>query len=163
MNSLKTEIKNSESYVLFNVQGELYGTPMLTVREIVPFQTPRAVPNTKKNFLGVINLRGDIVGVVDLRIWFQDDKQNMRRSNHKALLVVESDAGVVAVAVDAIEAICSLEGKDIESSKGMPSSFAEGGMIGLGKFKQGLATLVDLRALCSVVEIAMERKERWAG
>lgn len=152
-----------QMFLLFRVQGELYGTPVSGVREVVSYQEPRAVPNTKKFYLGIINLRGDIAGVVDLRLWFQDSKPVTGKWVARALIVFDSSAGLMAVAADAIESICQLDNKDIEYAKSIPSSFSSGGMIGLGRFKQGLATLLDIRALFTHVDIATERKERWAS
>ncbi|MBM3383155.1 MAG: purine-binding chemotaxis protein CheW [Betaproteobacteria bacterium] len=157
------EIKATEKFLLFRFQGELYGTVLNAVREVVPFQTPRAVPNTKKNFLGIVNLRGEIVSVIDLRLWFTDEKQNARRSTSRALVVVESSAGVVGVAVDQIEGVCQLDKNEIESPTGMPGEIAAGGMVGIGKFRQGLATLLDLNVLCGALVLAPESRERLAG
>ena len=159
----QADTRDAETYILYRFQGELYGTPLRMVREVVPFQTPRSIPNTKKNYLGIINLRGEIVGVIDLRFWFQDEKTQSRRPNPRALVVVDSLSGVMAASVDTIEGVCQLDSKDIESPNGIPGSFASGEMIGIGKFRQGLATLLDLRALCSAIDIATERKERWAS
>ncbi|MEY3903983.1 MAG: hypothetical protein RL189_3289 [Pseudomonadota bacterium] len=149
-------------FLLFRVQGELYGTPLTGVREIVSYVKPREVPNTKKFYLGIISLRGDVVGVMDMRFWFQDMKPATASTVARALIVFESSSGVMAVAADAIESICQLDNKDIEYAKSIPSSFSAGGMIGLGRFKQGLATLLDVRALLNHVDVAAERKERWA-
>lgn len=158
-NENQADSRNAETYILYRFQGELYGTPLYMVREIVPFQTPRSVPNTKKNYLGITHLRGEIVGVIDLRLWFQDEKSPSRRASPRALIVVDSNSGVMAASVDTVEGVCQLDSKDIESPKVIPGSFASGGMIGIGKFRQGLATLLDLRALCSAIDIASERKE----
>jgi purine-binding chemotaxis protein CheW len=154
---------NRQMFLLFRVQGELYGTPVSGVREVVTFTSPRPVPNTKKFYLGILNLKGEIVGVIDMRFWFQDSKSVEENVSFRALIVFDSPAGLVAVAAEVIESICALENKEIEYSKSIPSSFSSGGMIGLGRFKQGLATLLDLRALLSQVDVAAERKERWVS
>ncbi|MFZ9518866.1 MAG: chemotaxis protein CheW [Silvanigrellaceae bacterium] len=156
------ETGSRHMFLLFRVHGELYGTPLSGIREVVPYHKPRPVPNTKKHYLGIINLRGEIAGVVDMRLWFPDNSATAEKATPKALLVCESGLGLMAVAADSIETICQLESKEIEYAKSIPSSFSAGGMIGLGRLKQGLATLLDVRALCSHVDVASERKERWA-
>lgn len=164
MNQTPTaDLKSMESFLLFRFQGELFGSPLRAVREVVPFQAPRTVPNTKRNFLGIINLRGEIVGVIDLRIWFPDEKPNARRSASRALVVVESFSGVLGIAVDQIEGVCQLDMSEIESPTGIPGELVAGGMVGIGKFKQGLATLLDLNVLCGALDLATESKERLAG
>ncbi|NBX18374.1 MAG: hypothetical protein EBR09_13515 [Proteobacteria bacterium] len=154
---------NRQMFLLFRVQGELYGTPLSNVREVVTYTDPRPVPNTKKFYLGILNVKSEIVGVVDMRFWFQDNKSGDELPEFRALIVVESPAGLLAVAAELIESICQLDNKDIEYSKNIPGAFSSGGMIGLGRFKQGLATLLDLRALLGQVDVAAERKERWVS
>lgn len=164
MTTLQTpESKITEPYLLFRVQGELYGTPLHLTREVAPFKTPRAIPNTKKNFLGIINLRGEIVSVVDLRIWFQDEKPAMRRIVPHVVVIVESASGVIGVAVDRIEGVYQLDKSDVESPTTIPGEITPGGMLGIGKFKKGLATLLDLNVLCCVLRATSEQKERSAG
>lgn len=161
--SLHDEVHSKQMFLLFRVQGELYGTPLSGVREVVPYQSPKPVPNTKKFYLGIVNIRGDVAGVVDMRFWFQDIKPATGHSHARAMIVADSSAGLMAVSVDGIESICPLDSRDIEYAKSIPSSFSAGGMIGIGRFKQGLATLLDLRALFNHLDVVDERKERWAS
>lgn len=159
----QAEVRTNQSYLLFKFLDELYGTPLSIVQEVVPYIEPRAVPNTKRNYLGIINLRGEIASVIDLRFWFSDEKVFTKRPSPHALVVVESPAGVMAISVDCVEGVCSLDSKDVESANGMSGPLSSLGMIGIGRFKQGLATLLDLRALCTSIDVASERKERLAS
>lgn len=161
--SQKFEMQQGETYLLYRFNGELYGTPLSMVQEVVPYQLPRPIPNTHKNYLGLINLRGDIVSVVDIRIWFKGEKLNAKTSQPRALVVVNSQVGVIAITVDSIEGVFVLDAKDVETSEGIPGAFASGGMIGIGKFKQGLATLLDLHTLCSKIDVVTDFKERMAS
>lgn len=157
-----TDLSHRQNFLLFRVHGELYGTPLSGVREVVSYQVPREVPNTKKFYLGIVSLRGEVVGVIDMYFWFQEMTHATSSVVARALIVFETSSGPMAVAADSIESICQLDNKDIEYAKNIPSSFSAGGMIGLGRFKQGLATLLDVRALLSQIDVAAERKERWA-
>ena len=63
----KKDRQDEQEFLLFAVGQIMFGTPLLGVREIVKPQSYKHVPNTSDHFLGVINLRGQIVGVVDFR------------------------------------------------------------------------------------------------
>ena len=149
-----------EKYLLYKCHGELFGTPLSGIREIVPFQIPLRVPNTHKDYLGIVNVRGDIAGVVDLRFWFNDERIISKEREPQALLVVYSQAGLMAIAVDTVEGISELFDHEIETPTGMPETIAEDGMIGIGKFAQGLVTLLNLKALCVATDVVIEHKER---
>ncbi|MHA0111797.1 chemotaxis protein CheW, partial [Klebsiella pneumoniae] len=63
-------------YLLFRLGAELYGTPLLEVREIIEWQACKSIPHVSNYFLGVINLRGQITGVIDLRRRFGIHEEN---------------------------------------------------------------------------------------
>lgn len=159
-NSFKKNMDQKEKYALFRCNGELFATPVAIVREIVPFQSPLRVPNTHKHYLGVVNVRGDVAGVVDLRFWFNDERISTKESQPQAMLMIESQAGLMGVAVDSIEGLSELAENEIETPTGMPGTMADGGMIGIGKFTHGLATLLNLRVLCVATDVVSEHKER---
>jgi purine-binding chemotaxis protein CheW len=149
-----------DKFLLFKCHGELFGAPLGVIREIVPFQRPLRVPNTHKHYLGIVNIRGDVVGAIDLRFWFNDERIATKVIESQALLVVESQAGLMGIAVDTVVGISELFEQEIETPTGMPEMITEGGMIGIGKFTHGLATLLNLRALCIATDVVSEHKER---
>ena len=159
----KVDSQCGSTYLLYRAQGELYATPLAMIAEIFPYQSPRPVPNTHRNYLGLINLRNEVVSVVDIRIWFSDQKHQTKCRAPKALIAVQSRVGNIAVAVDSVEGVYALDGKDVESSDGIPGSLSSGGIIGIGKFRQGLATLLDLQSLCSSLDVVSENKDRLAS
>lgn len=163
MPSVEQFHEQKEKFLLYRSHGELFGTPLSLIREVVPFQSPLRVPNTHKDYLGVVNVRGEVAGVVDLRLWFNDERVQATDHPPQAVLIVESQAGVMGAAVDAIEGVSEISEGEIESPTGIPTTIAEDGMIGIGKFTHGLATLLNLRALCVAVDVVTEHKERRVG
>lgn len=152
--------EHSEKYMVYKCHGELFATPLGIIREIVPFQNPLRVPNTHQDYLGIVNVRGDIVGVMDLKFWFNDDRISTKITRPQAMLIVESQAGMIGIVVESVEGISELSEHEIETPTGMPDTIAEGGMIGIGKFNCGLATLLNLKALCASTDVVIEHKER---
>lgn len=152
--------EQKEKYLLYKCHGELFATPLMGIREVLPFSHPLRVPNTHRDYLGIVNVRGDVAGVIDLRFWFNDERISSKERDPLALLVIDSQAGLIGVAVDSVVGISELFEHEIETPTGMPSTLANDGVIGIGKFTDGLATLLNLKALCRVTDVVVEHKER---
>ena len=64
------DTESGDRYLVFRLGDEAYATSLLGVREVLEFQTPKPIPNAIAALLGVINIRGQIIGVLDLRLRF---------------------------------------------------------------------------------------------
>jgi len=133
-------------YLLFCLGDELYGTPLLGVREVVEPQSPKPIPNTAKHFSGVINIRGEIVGVIDLRARFN---HKLDGGQYQALMVFSTDGGPMAGLVDRVESVISLEEKEIEHNPNVGVDVQKEALIGIGKHNKRLITLIDLHSVLS--------------
>jgi purine-binding chemotaxis protein CheW len=133
-------------YVVFRLGGELYGTQLLSVREVVEELPIKRLPNTIQSFKGVCNLRGQIVGVIDLSAQFKVVGMNRERP---VLLVFDSENGALAVEVDHIEAVTIIPPEDIETHVGVLSTVENKFIHGIGKLNNRLVTLIDLRSILS--------------
>lgn len=128
-------------YLLFRLGGELYGTPLLGVREVVEPQPCKPVPNTAPHFKGVINVRGRIVGLADLRIRFGYEPV---ASPQLALLLFETESGPIAAVVDAVETVLRIDEKDIETRPNIRAQVPTEFLIGIANLQGRLVTLIDL-------------------
>lgn len=70
------ENESENKFLVFSVGEELYASPLLSIREVLEFQPPKPMPNMVHYFTGVINVRGAIVGVIDLRTKFGHEAKN---------------------------------------------------------------------------------------
>jgi len=134
----------NNKYLLFRLREELYGTPLLGVREVVEPQAPKPIPNTAKHFSGVINIRGEIVGVLDLRTRFN---HNAETGVNMALMVFSTDGGPMAGLVDRVESVISLSEKEIERNPNIGIEILREALIGVGKYNKHLITLIDLHKI----------------
>lgn len=134
-------LEEENRYLLFLVGQELYGTPLLDVREVVEYQEPKFVPNMASHFAGVINILGAIIGVADLRKKFAQ-KSEVSRST--AFLVCDTQQGPLAALVDKVEAVASISPSDLEP---MPvvSTVSQEYLIGIAKVKDRLVTVIKLQ------------------
>lgn len=101
------KVDEPQRYVSFTVGGEEYGADIKRVQEIKVWDTVTRVPHTPKYLLGVLNLRGAIVPVLDLRVRFGLDQAPFESTTVIVVLRVPSDRGekTVGVVVDAVNEV----------------------------------------------------------
>ncbi len=126
----------------FRVGRETFGVPIHFVHEIVRVPDITAVPDAPDYIEGVINLRGKIVSVIDLRKRFGEKHIASDRKNR--VMVVELDKKLVGLIVDSASEVLKLPEDQVENP---PNVFEEGDLnyvTGVGKLKGRLIILVDL-------------------
>lgn len=131
----------------FQVGRETYGVPITSLHEIVRVPEITAVPDAPEYMEGVINLRGKIVSVIDLRKRFGEKQATPNRRNR--ILVVEHNGRLSGLIVDSASEVLKIPTSDIEPP---PAAFQEGGLncvTGLGKYRGRLIVLLDMNKLLS--------------
>ena len=129
---------------------ELYGLDVLSVREIIRPLEISPVPRAPAEFLGVINLRGKIVPVIDLRIKF--GLEFTSRAERACIVVVQAEtrAGshkLTGLLVDEVQEVTTLNSADIEDAPRFGAAIETTFIGGLAKTKGGVAILLDLERL----------------
>ncbi len=126
----------------FRIGRETFGVPIALVHEIVRVPEITAVPDSPGYVEGVINLRGKIVSVIDLRKRFGE--KEITRSKKNRILVTETDGKMVGLIVDAASEVLKVPESEVEPP---PPVFEEGDVnyvTGLGKLQGRLIILIDL-------------------
>jgi len=129
----------------FQVGRETYGVPINSLHEIVRVPEITVVPDAPVYLEGVINLRGKIVSVMDLRKRFGEKQVALNKQNR--ILVVEHSGKLAGLIVDSASEVLKIPVADVEAP---PSVFQEGGLncvSGLGKVKGRLVVLLDMNKL----------------
>ena len=135
----------------FRVGRETFGVPISLVHEIVRVPEITAVPDSPGYVEGVINLRGKIVSVVDLRKRFGEKEITANKKNR--ILVAEVSSKMVGLIVDAASEVIKIPDSEIDLP---PSVFEEGELnyvTGVGKVKGRLIILVDLSKILQKGEL----------
>jgi purine-binding chemotaxis protein CheW len=145
--STTSEQKTLSKYLIFQLGQETYGTPLLGVREVVEFKEPKPVPNSAKGFEGVINLRGEVIGVIDIRKLLGIDG-----SHPQAMLVFESEMGVMGTYVDRVLSVTEIMDADIERKNTSAGQQQRDYYLGVGKTSSGLITLIDLKLVTQLLK-----------
>jgi len=131
----------------FQVGRETYGVPITSLHEIVRVTEITAVPDAPDYLEGVINLRGKIVSVMDLRKRFGEKQASVKR--HNRILVVEHAGRLAGLIVDSASEVLKIPSDAVEPP---PAVFQEGGLncvTGLGKVAGRLVVLLDMSKLLS--------------
>jgi purine-binding chemotaxis protein CheW len=129
----------------FKVGRETYGVPITSLHEIVRVPEITAVPDAPDYLEGVINLRGKIVSVMDLRKRFGEKETTLRRQNR--ILVVEHGGRLAGLIVDSASEVLKIPADAVEAP---PAVFQDGGLncvTGLGKVNGRLVVLLDMSKL----------------
>ena len=129
----------------FQVGRETYGVPITSLHEIVRVPEITAVPDAPDYLEGVINLRGKIVSVMDLRKRFGEQQATVKK--HNRILVVEHAGRLAGLIVDAASEVLKIPADAVEAP---PAVFQEGGLncvTGLGKVAGRLIVLLDMNKL----------------
>jgi purine-binding chemotaxis protein CheW len=161
--NLKTdlEIMSRELHIVgFKVGRETYGVPITSLHEIVRVPEITAVPDAPDYLEGVINLRGKIVSVMDLRKRFGDNQATVRKQNR--ILVVEHAGRLAGLIVDSASEVLKIPAEAVEPP---PAVFQEGGLncvTGLGKVGGRLVVLLDMSKLLAPgsLQIKTETSEK---
>ena len=131
-------------YLIFALEKEEFGLPIQKVKEIIGIMTITRVPKTSRFIKGVINLRGKIIPVMDLRLKFGlDEKQYDERT---CLIVVEiSDtAKLIALVVDSVSEVLNIQNSEIEAPPDLASQGDSAFLRGMGKVKDRVLLLLDV-------------------
>jgi purine-binding chemotaxis protein CheW len=138
----------------FRVGRETYGVPINVLHEIVRVPEITAVPDAPDYLEGVINLRGKIVSVVDLRKRFGQPSTVLDRRNR--ILVVEHRGRLAGMIVDSASEVLKIPESDIEAA---PTMMQEGGLdcvTGLAKYQGRLIILLDIDKVLAARELGTE-------
>jgi len=147
----RTHLVKDQQIVGFRVGRETFGVPIDLVHEIVRVPEITAVPDSPACVEGVINLRGKIISIVDLRKRFGEKVVTHTKKNR--ILVVEIDAKMVGLVVDAASEVLKLPQESISPP---PNVFAEDDVqyvTGVGKLGERLILMVDLQKVLDKGEL----------
>ncbi|MGP1309238.1 MAG: chemotaxis protein CheW [Phycisphaerales bacterium] len=131
--------------VTFDVAGEEFAVDILAVREINRMMSLTRVPNSPPEVEGVINLRGKIIPVIDLRRRF--GLAETEHSQDSRIVVVEVSERVVGFIVDRVHEVLRIEKSIVEPAPDMVSSIESDFIEGVGKLEDRLVILLDVAKL----------------
>ncbi|MGE4131920.1 MAG: chemotaxis protein CheW [Bdellovibrionales bacterium] len=144
------ETENTEKHLVYQLGSELFATPLIEVREVVEYRQAKPIPHTAPFFKGVINIRGEIIGVLDLR-----ERMNVPNGAEPvAQLVFETDHGPLAATVDRVLSVSIIPDEAIDRRTSVQAETSERPyFIGVGKADGQIMTVVSLRKILTPEEL----------
>ncbi len=144
-------------YLTFGLGGEEYGLEILKVKEIIGIMNITSVPQTPKYVKGVINLRGKVIPVIDLRSKFAMDY--LEYNDRTCIIVVEimNKAGnkvIMGIVVDSVSEVLNIKADEIESTPTFGFKLNTDYILGIAKVRGTIKILLDVdRVLTSDIGV----------
>ena len=140
------ELVRAGKYLTFALTDEEYGLPVLKVREIIKVMDITQVPQVPGHVRGVINLRGKVIPVVDLRLKFGFPQQDYTERTCIIVVDVDQPSGKVmmGIVVDSVSEVLNLSAAEIDDTPGFGDQVSTDFMLGLAKVKGSVKILLDL-------------------
>jgi purine-binding chemotaxis protein CheW len=144
----------SGKYLSFHLGSEQYAIQVLRVREIVKIQHITAVPDTPREVRGVINLRGKVIPVVDLRIKF--GMPELEYGQRTCIIVVElavATQGLMGIIVDEVSEVLNLGDSDIQDTPDFGSGVDTPYLLGMAKVHDSVRILLDIDQVLATADL----------
>ena len=140
-------------YLTFFLADEEYGIEIMCVREIFGMLPITIVPQTPEFVRGVINLRGKVIPVIDLRLKFRMDFKEYDKET--CIIVVEVDGIHMGVVVDTVQEVLDIAEKDIEDAPHFGTSVDTEFIVGMGNKEKRVTILLDVGKVISSEELVL--------
>jgi purine-binding chemotaxis protein CheW len=140
-------------FLAFKLGSEEYGIDILKVQEIRGYEAVTRIANAPEFIKGVINLRGIIIPVVDMRIKFKLGEPVY--DQFTVVIILNINGRVVGMVVDAVSDVTTLQPEQIRPAPDMGSAFSNDYLIGLGTIDERMLILVDINKLMSSSEMGL--------
>ncbi len=145
--------KLAGKYLTFALQNEFYGIDVLKVREIIRLTEITTVPQMPVYVRGVINLRGKIIPVMDLRLRFGFPQGP--NTEQTCIIVVQvklpdGKATQMGLVVDGVEEVVNIAAAEIEETPDFGAEISTSYILGMAKIKNAVKTLLDIDRIISV-------------
>jgi len=149
------QVRREGKYLTFSLAGEEYGIGILKVKEIIGLMTITPIPKTPEYIRGVINLRGKVIPVVDLRLKF--GIQALADTERTCIIVAEIVAGghkiFMGIVVDSVSEVLNIRTGEIEDTPDFGSKQDTAYILGMAKINQSVKILLDIDKVMSEDEL----------
>ncbi|MEW6746030.1 MAG: chemotaxis protein CheW [Planctomycetota bacterium] len=139
-------------YLTFELASEQYGLEILKVREIIGLMDITPVPCTPPSVKGVINLRGKVIPVVDLRLKF--GMEGAEATDQTCIIVVDVGEIEMGILVDKVSEVLDIASEEIEDTPAFGVSVKTDFILGMGKAGKGVTILLDIGKVITASEAA---------
>ena len=147
-------------YLTFTLDDEEYGIGILKIKEIIGMMPITSVPRTPEFVKGVINLRGKVIPVVDLRLRF--GMEAIDYTERTCIIVVEivgqAETVQIGIVVDSVSEVLNIKGEDVEDTPAFGAKLDTDYILGMAKMQGGVKILLDIDRVLTSEEIVLLEK-----
>ncbi len=149
----ESTVHDGGQFLTFRLEQELYSVPIETVLEVLDFQPVTKIPGSKDILKGVINLRGEVVPVTDIRIKF--GMTATAKTKNTCIIVVtvkasaDTDQTTVGVLADQVMEVAEIDASDIQQAPDMGTGIPAQYLRGIGKRGNEFFMMLDVDAIIS--------------
>ena len=142
-------------YLTFSLADEEYGIGILKIKEIIGMMPITTVPQTPEFVKGVINLRGKVIPVIDLRLRFGMEKSEYSERTCIIVVDLKNQAAniLIGVVVDSVSEVLNIKAEDIEDTPTFGTSLNTAYILGMAKMEGGVKILLDIDRVLSEEEV----------
>ena len=157
---VKAMVERAGKYLTFTLAEEEYGIGILKIKEIIGMMPITTVPQTPEFVKGVINLRGKVIPVVELRLRFGMDAADY--TERTCIIVVEileaSGKIQIGIVVDSVSEVLNIKGEDIEETPTFGAKLNTDYILGMAKMEGGVKILLDIDKVLNAEEVSVLEK-----
>ena len=138
---------NSNRYICFNLGVQEYGVPLLSIKEVLGLPEVTPIPQCPNYFLGIMNLRGKVISVMDLRTKIGIKTQN---NNETSVMILDLGDQLLGVVVDKVNAVITINMKDIAEAPKIEESKATDYIENVYRHNEQLILLISIAKALSI-------------
>jgi len=155
--AVKTDDTSSRQYVTFSIKDELFGIDVRRAQEVMNIPQITKVPNTMPFMKGVIDLRGTIIPLIDLRIKFKIEEKAYDQRN--VIIIIDVKNVICGVIVDSVSDVISMSIEDVQHTPHFASEIDKDVVFGIGKNGDKLVIVLDVDKILSDEELLQIKTE----
>jgi purine-binding chemotaxis protein CheW len=140
-------IASAREYLTFRLDKEEYGIDILKVQEIRGYEPPTRIANAPPFIKGVVNLRGTIVPIVDMRLKF--NCAQAQYDSFTVVIILNLRQRIVGIVVDSVSDVLQLAAEDFREAPEVESMIGSDAVLGLGSLGERMLILLDIEKLMS--------------
>lgn len=144
-------------YLTFRLDQEEYGIDILKVQEIRGYEKPTRIANAPAFLKGVVNLRGTIVPIVDMRLKFNCAQAEY--NSFTVVIILNLGHRVVGIVVDSVSDVMELAPENIQAAPDVDATIDNSSVVGLGSVGERMLILLDIEKLMSSVDMGLVSAE----
>jgi purine-binding chemotaxis protein CheW len=143
----------AREYLTFRLSQEEYGIDILKVQEIRGYEPPTRIANAPTFIKGVVNLRGTIVPIVDMRLKFNCSQAEY--NSFTVVIILNLRARIVGIVVDSVSDVLELQPESVKAAPDIDSVVDNSCILGLGSVSDRMLILLDIERLMSGADMGL--------